>query len=577
MNTLNSRLARLLGTDVPVVCAPMALRAPAHTTAEVITRGGQFHFIDAGTSPLLATSIAVSSLPADHLHVVLAAVRKSIPALGGDDPLPIGVGICANADARLAIDAAHANQVRALWFASGTGDVLQWIEYARTSSAGALANDAARQPLIFVQVTSVEEAVRAVREWNADVIVAQDGVPCSVGPLHSNLEPTRAQKEHEPSSTTPTTVLLPSILAALSTLNKSGADFGGVVTYAQLAAYLSLGASEIVLDACDSEHGDGDEGDGAKSLGENLPRLTLMEEVLLLSIDKEGYVSIWNDHISYALRGCILIELALRRRIALVRDPPAKRHRLSLDQHLVQLLDDSPTGEPTGILDEDRMTLKSWIDLLSGETYNLAKIHLQLRRVPERLAQGLADKGVLRTELRNIFLFNLLTHPVADASVKESIVARILSLVGVVSNGTGAAAPLSVTTKEGTVTQYAVLRTVCLVSAAHAARVLDDVFAARLTYEERAAAAQRRDHILAEILRGEAAAGGAQSTGAGGSGWWSVTAWQTEQGRADSRKVALEVVQEVQKETMGREDDMCFALVLGVLDVLSKTLSTWRW
>ncbi|KAJ7301055.1 Golgi phosphoprotein 3-domain-containing protein [Mycena albidolilacea] len=57
-------------------------------------------------------------------------------------------------------------------------------------------------------------------------------------------------------------------------------------------------------------------------LGGKLPRLTLMEEVLLLGIkDKQGYLSFWNDNISYALRGCILIELALRRRIGIVRDP----------------------------------------------------------------------------------------------------------------------------------------------------------------------------------------------------------------------------------------------------------------
>ncbi|KAJ7303085.1 hypothetical protein DFH08DRAFT_826070 [Mycena albidolilacea] len=33
---------------------------------------------------------------------------------------------------------------------------------------------------------------------------------------------------------------------------------------------------------------------------------------------KQGYLSFWNDHISYALRGCMLIELALRRRIGVV-------------------------------------------------------------------------------------------------------------------------------------------------------------------------------------------------------------------------------------------------------------------
>ncbi|KAJ7917425.1 hypothetical protein B0H13DRAFT_1870300 [Mycena leptocephala] len=37
--------------------------------------------------------------------------------------------------------------------------------------------------------------------------------------------------------------------------------------------------------------------------------------------DKEGYVSLWNDSISYALRACILIELALQRRIGIMRNP----------------------------------------------------------------------------------------------------------------------------------------------------------------------------------------------------------------------------------------------------------------
>lgn len=47
-------------------------------------------------------------------------------------------------------------------------------------------------------------------------------------------------------------------------------------------------------------------------------RLTLMEEVLLLGLkDREGYTSFWNDCISSGLRGCMLIELALRGRLQL--------------------------------------------------------------------------------------------------------------------------------------------------------------------------------------------------------------------------------------------------------------------
>lgn len=86
-------------------------------------------------------------------------------------------------------------------------------------------------------------------------------------------------------------------------------------------------------------------------------------------------MSFWNDNISYALRGCILIELALRKRIALVKDP--NRRRLPLSERMVEVVDDRQTGET--ILDEtlkmmkqtqeagEKLGVNSWIDLLSGE------------------------------------------------------------------------------------------------------------------------------------------------------------------------------------------------------------------
>ena len=87
----------------------------------------------------------------------------------------------------------------------------------------------------------------------------------------------------------------------------------------------------------------------------------------------QGYLSFWNDNISYALRGCILIELALRRRIALVKDPARKR--LPLSERVVEVIDERQTGET--ILDEtlrlmksqetEKLGINNWIDLLSGE------------------------------------------------------------------------------------------------------------------------------------------------------------------------------------------------------------------
>ncbi|KAG5842746.1 hypothetical protein ANANG_G00180990 [Anguilla anguilla] len=63
-------------------------------------------------------------------------------------------------------------------------------------------------------------------------------------------------------------------------------------------------------------------------------RLTLMEEILLLGLkDKEGYTSFWNDCISSGLRGCILIELALRGRVYL--EPATMRKKGLLDRRVL--------------------------------------------------------------------------------------------------------------------------------------------------------------------------------------------------------------------------------------------------
>ncbi|KAJ7304704.1 Golgi phosphoprotein 3-domain-containing protein, partial [Mycena albidolilacea] len=108
-------------------------------------------------------------------------------------------------------------------------------------------------------------------------------------------------------------------------------------------------------------------------VGEKLPRLTLMEEVLLLGIkEKQGYLSFWNNNINYALRGCILIELALRRRIGVVRDPG----RSLLPDRPIMVISTRQMGEM--LLDEtlkmmkqtedagEKMGVGTWVDLLSG-------------------------------------------------------------------------------------------------------------------------------------------------------------------------------------------------------------------
>lgn len=199
------------------------------------------------------------------------------------------------------------------------------------------------------------------------------------------------------------------------------------------------------------------------------------------------------------------------------------------------------------------------------------KIGFQLKQVRERLAKGLVDKGVLRTEKRNFLLFDMATHPVADVRTKESIITRVVSLL----TSTTSALPPSALDKEGT--QCRVLRAVCLVCTAYTASVLDNAFG-RLAYEDREAAFQRCDEILGEFVCWPFGTSGA---GAGGGPLVAATAAGRRRQatriasggggvEVSGRDVVLGLLQEVRKEMVGGDDDVGFELIAGVLEVLSK-------
>ncbi|XP_034458483.1 Golgi phosphoprotein 3-like [Hippoglossus hippoglossus] len=172
------------------------------------------------------------------------------------------------------------------------------------------------------------------------------------------------------------------------------------------------------------EEEDDDKGDSKET------RLTLMEEVLLLGLkDREGYTSFWNDCISSGLRGCMLVELALRGRLQLEACGVRRRSLLS---RKVICKSDAPTGDV--LLDEALKhvketqppeTVQSWIELLSGETWNPLKLHYQLRNVRERLAKNLVEKGVLTTEKQNFLLFDMTTHPLTNSTIKQRLVKKV--------------------------------------------------------------------------------------------------------------------------------------------------------
>ncbi|XP_068608947.1 Golgi phosphoprotein 3-like [Brachionichthys hirsutus] len=160
-------------------------------------------------------------------------------------------------------------------------------------------------------------------------------------------------------------------------------------------------------------------------------RLTLMEEVLLLGLkDREGYTSFWNDCISSGLRGCMLVELALRGRLQL--EVCGVRRKSLLSRKVSDLQVGCPDGDV--LLDEALKHVKetqppesvqSWIELLSGETWNPLKLHYQLRNVRERLAKNLVEKGVLTTEKQNFLLFDMTTHPLTNGSIKQRLVKKV--------------------------------------------------------------------------------------------------------------------------------------------------------
>nr|CAD2157069.1 unnamed protein product [Meloidogyne enterolobii] len=163
---------------------------------------------------------------------------------------------------------------------------------------------------------------------------------------------------------------------------------------------------------------------------DKIQRLTLMEEILLLGLkDREGYTSFWNDCISSGLRGCILIELALRNRIELEKAGVRKR---GFSSRKVLLKSDKPTGDV--ILDEAIKHIKEtnqnesvvcWVEYLSGETWNPLKLRYQIRNMRERLAKNLVEKGVLTTEKQNFLLFDMTTHPLNDSGIKAKLIKKV--------------------------------------------------------------------------------------------------------------------------------------------------------
>lgn len=119
------------------------------------------------------------------------------------------------------------------------------------------------------------------------------------------------------------------------------------------------------------------------------------------------------------------------------------------------------------------------------------KIGYQLKQVRERLAKGLVDKGILRTEKRNFLLFDMATHPVADGGAKEELRRRVRNVL------TQRTVVLSGNQFLPENLEFRYLRTICMVCAAYAANVLENALST-LGHEARERAFAQTDELLAD-------------------------------------------------------------------------------
>ncbi|KAI6044202.1 2-nitropropane dioxygenase [Pisolithus marmoratus] len=228
--SINTSFTRLLGIKTPVVAAPMAGASGGALAAEV-TAAGAFGFLAAGY------------LDPASLRKELALAR-GILNLSASDRLPVGVGYLAwklekstDAEAEEMLVAALDNHVQAIWLAFGA-HIDKWIRYIRTYDEN---NRRIDPTLIFVQVSSVEVAVVAVKNWKVDVLVAQ-GCIVPRGILFCN-----ESGGHGHGASPPLLTLVPSILQALPEDAPPLLAAGGLSDGRHVASLLILGADGAAL------------------------------------------------------------------------------------------------------------------------------------------------------------------------------------------------------------------------------------------------------------------------------------------------------------------------------------------
>ncbi|KAG1746736.1 2-nitropropane dioxygenase [Suillus paluster] len=219
MSKIHNAFTVLMGIPTPVVAAPMA-GASGGALAAQTSAAGAFGFVSAG--------YLTPSRIQEELSLARALLR-----LTETDPLPIGVGYLAwqlekdLASAAGLLNLALSNKVQAIWLAFGNS-IGRWIDHVRSYDAS---SGREQRTLIFVQVSSVKEALIAIHDWKVDVLVAQGS----------------ESGGHGHSAAPPLLTLVPSILAVLPKDGPCLLAAGGLSTGGHVSSLLALGVSGVVL------------------------------------------------------------------------------------------------------------------------------------------------------------------------------------------------------------------------------------------------------------------------------------------------------------------------------------------
>ena len=161
--------------------------------------------------------------------------------------------------------------------------------------------------------------------------------------------------------------------------------------------------------------------------------LTLMEELMLVSLggatnESSSLFSSLTDNLPSVLRASILIELALKQRIALRLDVPESSY--------LHLESSAPTGNQ--FLDEalqiiqlhqsSNFSLQKWIDLLTGEiVWDRHLAGCQMLQLRDRLCKCLEEKRVVESVVyRSLLVVEQVSYPVKNVQLHRDLCFRLI-------------------------------------------------------------------------------------------------------------------------------------------------------